>query len=294
MVIIISTQAVKNRFFTALSQQLAFDKWLTPKQIPYDKNKVADLASNSGIKQGTVIIFSKYGEITPNQFPPICTSDLLISLFFYKTPNDISNWIKAIGSYNEGPNDEVLVLGMMKPFYIKWAGRVYDCLSNERYGNKKTSKHLPDNTTKVELAYRLSKGCTLAIYVGHGRSRGWSGYRGFRWSHISRFDQTKPIGTMISLSCSSVKQDKTESIPMGIQWVMDGRNCVFIGSTESVKIRPLENITRILLDSISVSEIKRVDQLILQVNDKIRKLQKPDVSSIWDSFRLIGNPLQTL
>lgn len=99
---------------------------------------------------------------------------------------------------------------------------------------------------------------------------------------------------MISLSCSSVKQDKTESIPMGIQWVMDGRNCVFIGSTESVKIRPLENITRILLDSISVSEIKRVDQLILQVNDKIRKLQKPDVSSIWDSFRLIGNPLQTL
>ncbi len=294
MVIIISTQAVKKRFFTALSEKITFDKWLTPKQIPYDEKTITALARKNEIAKGTVIIFSKYGRITAAQFPKICTSDLLISLFFYKTLSDISNWIEAIGNYNESPPNEVLVLGMMKPFYIKWAERVYNCLRNKRYGEEKTSKHLPDITTNIELANQLSQGCILAIYVGHGRSRGWSGYRGFRWSHISRFNQKKPIGTVISLSCNSVKQDKTQSIPLGIQWVMDGRNCVFLGLTGSVKIRPLEEITRILLECLSVLEIRRVDQLILQLNDRIKKLDKPDVNSTWTNFRLIGNPFQAL
>jgi hypothetical protein len=48
---------------------------------------------------------------------------------------------------------------MLKPFYIKWAEKIYDCLKMERYQEENTFKHLPDVTTNIELAHELSDGC---------------------------------------------------------------------------------------------------------------------------------------
>lgn len=293
MIVVISTGAVRKKFLTALSRELPFDRWLVTSRVPGEKD-IAVLAEKHGIRQATVLVFTKYGRVNAAQFPPVCGSGMLVSLFFYRTLDSIACWIDSLREYRAAPTGKALVMAMMKPLYVKWADTCYSVLAAKRYGAKKTARHLPETTTNIELAGLLSRGCALAVYVGHGRSRGWSGYRGFRWRHIEQFEQKRPVGTMVSLSCSSLKQDKNESIPFGIQRVMEGRDCTFLGAAESVKIPPLEEITQIMLDCLACPEITRVDQLVLRMNEKILSLPHPDTHSTWLSFRLIGNPLQPL
>lgn len=292
--LIISTLAVKNKFFTALSQQIELSVWLTPNKIPSDEKTISSMTAQYLEKNDTVLIISKYGNRTPADFPKICLNNFLVSVVYYQSHGDILKWITAIKQYQNHSPRQVLVLGMLKPFYVKWANKIYNSLKISKYTEDKITRHLPDVTTNIELAEKLSSGCLMAIYVGHGRSRGWSGYRGFRWNHVVRFIQKQPIGSMISLSCSSLSQDKEESVPLGIKWVMDGRNCVFLGSIAAVKIKPLEEITNIMLEVITSVEVQRMDQLIFKMNDKIEQLNNPEINLIWSSFRLVGNPIQAI
>ena len=294
MTFIISTPAAKEAVISILPHQLMVNKWLTQRVVPADIRKIVSLAWGSGIEKGNVILLVKYGRRSPSQFPPICSGEWLISLVFYNSFNDITNWLKAVKHFAFTKPQKALVLGMMKPFYIHWANKIYECLKKERYPTRKIFRHLPDKTTHVELAQKLSLGCSLAIYVGHGRSRGWSGYRGFRWKHVAMFDQKKPIGTMISLSCSSLKRDKNSSVSMGLQWIMEGRCCAFIGACDSVKIKPLIAITTIILECLSLKVISTVNILLMEVNKRIIAMNDPDIISTWSKFRLIGNPFLPL
>lgn len=294
MTTIISSEPVKVKFESSLTEQLNVDRWLTGKTLPVTKNQIITFTRRNGVNEGGVIIFTKYGKRSPSHYPEICIDNLIVSLVFYKTHSDVSNWINALKTYPKKESSKALILGMMKPFYLKWGDRIYQSLQEARYKQDNIDKHLADTTTKLELSQYLSEGSPLAIYVGHGRSRGWSGYRGVRWKDIERFEQKIPIGNMISLSCSSLKQDKEFSLPFGLQWIMEGRCCTFIGTWDAVKIKPLTIITKILLNCLSNSEINRVNELILSVNNQIVELNDSDVSLNWSKFKLIGNPYQTL
>jgi len=294
MTTIISSFPIKGKFEKHLSEHLTFDNWLSRKTPPVTKKQIISITQRNGIYRGCVIIFVKYGKRNPSQFPEICSGNLVVSLVFYKIHKDISNWINALKTYPKENFNKVEVLGMMKPFYIKWGEKIYRHLLEKRYKEKEVFKYLADTTTRLELAKKLSSGCSLAIYVGHGRSRGWSGYRGFRWKHIEKFEQKIPIGNMISLSCSSLKHDKEFSLPFGLQWVMEGRCCAFIGTWDSVQIKPLAVITNIFLKCMANSEICNINQLIISMNNQIVNLNNDDVSANWSKFKLIGNPYQAL
>lgn len=294
MTTIVSSEPVKIKFENSLSEQLMIDIWLTGKSLPVTKKQIITYTKRNGINNGDVIIFTKYGKRNPSDYPEICFDNLIVSLVFYETHRDIANWINALKTYPKKELNKALILGMMKPFYLKWGDKIYKRLQEVRYRKDNIDKHLADNTTKVELSQYLSEGSRLTIYVGHGRSRGWSGYRGVRWKDIERFEQKKPIGNMISLSCSSLKQDKELSLPFGLQWIMEGRCCTFIGTWDEVKIKPLAVIATIILKSMSNSEIQRVNELIQSVNHQIVDLNDTDVSLNWSKFKLIGNPHQTL
>ena len=136
-------------------------------------------------------------------------------------------------------------------------------------------------------------GCSLAVYVGHGRSRGWSGYRGFRWSHMENTVQRKPIGTLISFSCSSLKSDKKNSLPFGLQWILSGRACTILASCGSLQLNALKVIGNIFLESVSSPDVSSIDELLFTMNDKIRSLNNPALLKNWGNFRLTGNPFQT-
>lgn len=295
MTLIVSSNSVKLKFEDEVLKHLPLTDWVTRKSIPFRKSQINFLIKKSGLENGVILIFVKYGQKKPSVFPEICLRKILITLVYYRTHNDISIWIKTLVNDQKSKLNKALVLAMMKPFYLHWGEKIYQSLRKKCVNEKEhIFKHFADDTTKGELSLYLSQGCSLAIYVGHGRSRGWSGYRGVRWKDVATYPQKKTIGSIISLSCSSLKQDKEFSLPFGLQWVMEGRCSTFLGSIDAVEIKPLAIITEILLKCISKDEIKRMNELIVSLNDEIVKLNNPDVSRNWESFRLIGNPYQWL
>jgi len=291
---IISSKRVKEIIGTDLNETINVDHWFTPKSIPYKKHRIVSLLDQNGVHQGNVILFVKYGKRNPSDFPEICVYDLIISLVFYKTMEDITNWMTALNHYSEVQPQKVLALAMMKPLYMKWGEKIYQCLRKHRYNKSHVRRHFADATTNVELGRKLSRGCTLAIYVGHGRSRGWSGYRGFRWRHLEPFRQLVPIGSLISLSCSSLRHDKKESLPMGLQMIMEGRSCAFFGTWDSVHIIPLRTITKILLDIFTYAEEVTIGELISRAHSQVLASNDASVLENWSKFRLIGSPFQII
>lgn len=294
MIVVVSKQAIKNKIGDDLPDNISFDKWLVVKTIPVEKQKIILLLKKHkcDTKNGRLIFFVNSGEQKPAAFPGLFVDNWLLSLVFYKNYDELSKWLKALKDHSQNQTRRTLVLGMMKPFYIKWAERIYTCFQKEKYLNGNTFKHLPDTTSNAELAKKLSQGCSLAIYVGHGRSRGWSGYRGFRWDHMEKTVQNNPVGILISFSCNGLKNDKIKYSPFGLKWVTEGRACTSIASCESLQIKPLEVITTAFMESVLMTNIFSVDDLLFDINEKLKKMNDPDVETNWQHFRLIGSPFQ--
>ncbi|MEK7286664.1 MAG: C25 family cysteine peptidase [Nitrospirota bacterium] len=296
MVVVVSTQVIKDKIGETLSPHISFDQWLIVKTIPTEKKKIIALLQKNKCetKKGRLIFFVNRKQRNPSEFPGLFIDHWLLSLVFYKNDHELFNWHRALNDYSNSPSKKVFILGMMKPLYMRWANQFYACFKKEKCLGKETFKYLPDTTTNTELAQKLSKGCALAIYVGHGRSRGWSGYRGFRFHHMEETEQSHPVGVLFSFSCSGLKADKKDSIPFGLQWTTSGRACTSIAACESLQIKPLEIIANALMESVSMRGCFRVDQLLFSMNDKIKKISNPDVTLNWQRFRLIGNPFQRL
>jgi len=295
MIVVVSTQAVKNKIGNNLLGCISFDKWIVVKTIPVEKKRILSLLKryNCESDKGRLIFFANLGKRKPIHFPGLFVGNWLLSLVFYKNYRELFNWLKALKDYSQNQPNKVFVLGMLKPFYVKWADKIYRSFRKEKYLNGNTYKHLPDTTTNVDLAKKLSCGCSLAVYVGHGRSRGWSGYRGFRWSHMEKTVQITPVGILLSLSCNGLKNDKIKSIPFGLQWVAEGRACTSIASCESLQIKPMESIANAFIESIAMTDLFRVDDLLFNMNEKLKKTNDPNVDMNWKHFRLIGNPIQS-
>lgn len=291
MTIIISTSTVKRRFDARLSKQIDVCRWITSRRIPSSVTGIQKMLGPGFVSGPSIILFIRYGTRSAADFPDLLSEVGLVSLFMYTTHGDIDNWLDAIEAYKIHRPTDVYVLSMMKPFYMKWANRFHGNIRKHEPG---IEKHLPDLTTKADLSRILSAGCRLGIYIGHGRSRGWSGYRGIRYEDLDKYNQKAPIGTMISLSCSSLKNDKELTIPLWIKQTMTGRNCTFLGSVDSVKIRPLEEIGRIFLECLALPGVQSIEQLIFSMSSRIKQSEDPQIRKTWSDFRLFGNPAQLI
>lgn len=294
MVIVISTPSVHGQFEDSLSRALPVARWRTVSAVPLADDRLLDLAGVTRHGKGQLIVFKRYGRAGAERFPPVCIGGWVVALVFYRSPADIARWIGALGGFDRRLCRDTLVMGMMKPFYVKWAERFHRELQGADTAGARIEKRLPDTTTRSELSDLLSRGLKLGIYIGHGRSRGWSGYRGFRWEHVEEHTQSAPIGSMISLSCSSLKQDKVASVPSGLNWIMSGRCCAFFGACDAVKIQPLVHIARIMLELLSSPSVARLDELLRLTAQRVALIDEAEVADNWARFRLIGNPLQPL
>jgi hypothetical protein len=224
----------------------------------------------------------------------MCLQGWVISTMVYRNERDITTWLDALDRSRARIPRDVLLMAMMKPLYMRWARRYYDALSGSSYGRDGVEMRLPDRTTKRDLAQRLSEGCALAVYMGHGRSRGWSGYRGFRWADVVAFEPVIPVGALISLSCSSLRLDKTQSIPTGLSWVLSGRACTYLGACDSVEVKPLQRIAALLLGALLRVEVTRLGDVVRYTDEEVRSQNEPALERAWERFRLIGNPCQRL
>ena len=124
---------------------------------------------------------------------------------------------------------------MWKKFYLDLARSLSKVIINQ---NKyKLISWLADETPRDGLVKNLSTVyfIDIVLYFGHGRSRGWSGYRGIRWHHIKKTIQEEPnVGSVISMTCDNLKFENNK-IPFGVKWVKDKKAYSFFGATDSVE-----------------------------------------------------------
>ena len=293
MLSIISTVAIQSKFEKKLRVKLQIDQWFTLAKMPFSECAFQQFVVKYNLKNTKFIMILPLRGKDITAICPTCNGSNILSYFFYTQQEDIHQWIASINAPTQKLTREALVLSMMKPFYEKWANKFYRFFKHEKQ-NYKAKNLLPERTTNKELAATLSKGTDLAIYVGHGRSRGWSAYRGFRWKHVTQYDQAYPIRILISLSCSNLKQDKKESLPFGLQWTMSGRNACFFGASGAVKIQPLIQIANILMDSLKIKNLKTIGDLVLKMDQTIQLKNEDELSENWQMFKLIGNPLELI
>ena len=99
----------------------------------------------------------------------------------------------------------VALLGQWHPRYLHLADRIENLLDHR----VRTFRWTGDVIGRDELVEALGCGLGLAIYVGHGRSVGWVGYRGLRARHFDSF-RGEPLGGVVSLCCQTASRHRTE------------------------------------------------------------------------------------
>ncbi len=108
----------------------------------------------------------------------------------------------------------VALLGQWHPRYLRLADRVEALLQTSLNTFRWTSEVIG----RQEVVAALGSGLGLALYMGHGRPVGWSGYYGMRTHHFEAF-AGEPLGGLLSLCCLTASRRRTglsyaEALPL--------------------------------------------------------------------------------
>ena len=225
-------------------------------------------------------------------FPGPCVDGIPVGMLPASGGGEITPWLDALRKTSRRSTH---VLAMWKPFYLGWGERFVAALQ-AGYGRSEAPvvAQFADTTTKEDLCASLWKGPQLVIYLGHGRSRGWSGYRGLRWHHIASGEQVQPVGTLIALTCDNLKPGRSGETAFGLRWVMEGRAKTFLGAIQEVEITAMEVIAEYLLGHFSDGRCRLLGELIAAVDRDVQLSGEAAIQKNWSYFRLVGNPLEVL
>jgi len=102
----------------------------------------------------------------------------------------------------------VVVLGQWEKRFLKMARRTASWLQNN-IPNRSVFNWTADRLSGSDMVAGLSYGPGIAIYYGHGRSRGWAGYHGIRAGHFVD-PWPEPVGSFLFLCCEAASRADTD------------------------------------------------------------------------------------
>lgn len=205
-------------------------------------------------------------------------------------PRDFARWLDALRQRVVTSRPQYAILAMWKPFYLEW-GRRFSGAISRGYGNCADVRGwFADETTREELSENLGTGPDLVIYIGHGRRRGWSGYRGVRWSHLGAVAEAKPAGIVVSLSCDNLKVEAGKDPAFGIQWLRHGRAIAFFGAVKAIADDAMVGVAEVLAGELRLGNHACLGSLLVAVDARLRSHGSPEMMEAWNSFRTVGDP----
>jgi hypothetical protein len=269
-----------------------------PSARAVDPYQMAETAKASGRQTDGLLLVAPKRRSPANLIPSCIVNGLPIGIVQADSVADLRLWLNAM-STNRVDTERArwVVMAMWKDLYLSWGNRFIEWICQGAKGRGKEVEAcawFSDVVSRNELCEMLATGPSFAIYIGHGRSRGWSGYRGVRWEHVVSFELKKPCGVMLSLACDTLKWAKNIS-PFGCRWVDEGRSCAFVGSTVRLGYVPNADFALELGRVVSTGKDRTIGQLLADV---WRRLESdPDRTlgrRAFRTYRIMGNPLQTL
>lgn len=205
-------------------------------------------------------------------------------------------WLRALSAtHTMGQGIIWAVLAMWKEDYLLGGERFTHWMQAGVEGKGiDVQKWFADAISRKDVCERLTYGPRLAVYIGHGRARGWSGYRGIRWEHITAIKLREPCGVLMSLACDTLKQARGV-IPFGCRWVREGRACSYVGSVDRVNHEANTAFARELGRIIAMQHSRTIGNLLSEVNDRLeRDTELAGAKQAFLTYRIMGNPLQPL
>lgn len=202
-------------------------------------------------------------------------------------PADLAAWLAAVRASApaaaEPPRRAVLAMG--KDRFLELGGEVLARLADAG----EPIDWRADRVSRTGLAARLATGPTLALYLGHGRARGWSGYQAFRWGEIETEPQIRPTGTVVALACDTLTRHRM-AVPFGVRLVAAGRACSYLGAAASVRTTAAETLARTLADCLAEDTPATVGDLLRGVSTRLERAGETAVRRDLSRFRLVGSP----
>lgn len=175
-----------------------------------------------------------------------------------------------------------LVLAMWKDSYLRRADTLQSGLE-KAYGKAGVERWTADLVSRTSLSQKLATHrIPLAVYLGHGRERGWSGYRGLRLHHLR--PPAEPVGLLVSLSC--------ETLAFGQQLLEEGYVQAFLGSKYALAIPGLTRLVGGLARVFSMEEKPPITaaELMSKLDEYVSASSSVELKEVWSQLQLIGNP----
>lgn len=173
-----------------------------------------------------------------------------------------------------------VILAMWKSSYLRRANTLQVGLKSA-YGEAGVARWTSDLVGRQDLCHRLATHrIPLAFYLGHGRERGWSGYRGLRIHHLQQ--PAEPVGLVVSLSC--------RTLVFGRQLVEKGYARAFLGSDQAMGVPGLTRLVATIANVFANENrlLKTADDF-LTITDRYVTLSTSDeLQDVWSQLQLIG------
>lgn len=213
-----------------------------------------------------------------------------LGLVFANRPSDLLSWLDGLVTYQRSKTMRTwAMLAMWKSRYMKGAKRFHTCL--KKRNGRKVINLMGDKVNRDELCEGLAASMNVALYLGHGRGRGLSGYCGLRWKHIKAVSTPHVCGSFLCISCDTLK--RTNGVfPFGCQWVHSGRAGAFLGAVDAVSQEENSVLAQTMGEILAEKEMPHLGSLLKEVSLRFKQDNGLSGEKILQQYRIIGNPLQ--
>lgn len=173
-----------------------------------------------------------------------------------------------------------VILSMWKGSYLRRADTLQAGLE-KAYGTAGVARWTADLIGRRELSQRLaSQPISLAFYLGHGRERGWAGYRGLRFHHLQQ--PSDPMGLVVSLSCRTLE--------FGRQLVGEGYAQAFVGSEQAMGVSGLTRLVSTFATAFAAESgpPKIANDLLSAIDRYVTRSTSVELKDTWAQLQLLG------
>ena len=173
-----------------------------------------------------------------------------------------------------------VILSMWKETYLRRADTLQEGL-NKAYGEAGVAQWTANLDRRQEVSHRqATHRIPLVFYLGHGRERGWSGYRGLRIHHLQ--PPVEPMGLVVSLSC--------RTLDFGRELVKEGYAQAFLGADEAMGIPGLTRLVATIA-TVFANEynfLNTADDFLTFTDRYVSLSTSVELHNVWSQLQLLG------
>jgi hypothetical protein len=250
---------------------------------------IADLIRRDCSPGDSVLLFVPPACSLAAAVPAPVVDGVPIGLLAADQPESVAGWRASLRE-SQGPVPIWGVLAMGTDRYLDPAETLYDRLDSRidepDLGVRDWRASQIDRPTLCEY---LASGPSMCVYLGHGTPRGWGGYQACRWRHLVNFECRRPVGTVVSLACDTLRYLGDEAA-FGLRFVQSGRARAFVGVPGDVSVDTVHDLASALGEILVAEAPRTVGELVVALASRAKEVGLGGLNSL----RLVGLPAQRL